>query len=108
MNNVYHPHPLQINSGTFWRCDHGRTGFGKDMEWVGCEDCGKQDPDAKYKWDRRALTDTDRLDFLEYQQQVIPIITKGQMHHYSGHLLRDALDHAILASDWYKKKNVHT
>lgn len=39
INNVYHPHPLMINSGTFWRCDHGTTGYDGDMNFIGCANC---------------------------------------------------------------------
>ena len=37
--NFYRPHPLQINSGTFWRCEHGRTGLDGDLNYIGCKDC---------------------------------------------------------------------
>jgi hypothetical protein len=47
-NNLYDPHPLMIDSGTFWRCDHGTTGFGSGMVWKGCRRCAIQRP-------RRAL-----------------------------------------------------
>ena len=44
--NLYEPHMLQIHSGQFWRCKHGRTGFGADMEWVGCNECADENPEA--------------------------------------------------------------
>ena len=25
--NLYESHPTMINSGTFWRCSHGSTGY---------------------------------------------------------------------------------
>jgi len=37
--NLYKPHTLQIDSGTFWRCKHGLTGYKEGLKWVGCMDC---------------------------------------------------------------------
>ena len=37
-NNLYSPHPMMINSGTFWRCRHGGTG------WKPCWKCGVLHP----------------------------------------------------------------
>lgn len=48
--NLYHPHVFMVNSGQFWRCKHGLTGFADGMKWVGCEDCQKDDPDAYVKF----------------------------------------------------------
>jgi len=39
--NLYHPHNLQVHSGKFWRCKHGKTGFGNNMVWEGCMKCKK-------------------------------------------------------------------
>ena len=39
IKNVYKPHPMMINSGTFWRCDHGSTGYDGDSNFIGCEEC---------------------------------------------------------------------
>ena len=39
IRNVYKPHPMMIDSGTFWRCDHGSTGYEGDMKFVGCPEC---------------------------------------------------------------------
>ena len=36
MANLYDPHPMMIDSGTFWRCDHGHTGL---MEGGDCAKC---------------------------------------------------------------------
>lgn len=36
--NLYEPHVLMIDSGTFWRCDHGETG------WYPCPRCGIKHP----------------------------------------------------------------
>lgn len=44
--NLYDPHPLMIDSGTFWRCEHGTTGFGAGLEWVGCPQCAASNPDG--------------------------------------------------------------
>lgn len=33
-DNLYEPHPLMIDSGRFWRCHHGSTG------WYACWRCG--------------------------------------------------------------------
>ena len=32
--NLYRPHVFMIDSGTFWRCSHGSTG------WYACWRCG--------------------------------------------------------------------
>lgn len=48
--NLYRPHTLQIDSGTFWRCKHGRTGLGNHGAWIGCDDCARADPDAFARW----------------------------------------------------------
>ena len=37
--NLYEPHYLQINSGTFWRCKHGSTGYKSGLIWKGCWRC---------------------------------------------------------------------
>lgn len=44
--NLYRPHPLQINSGTFWRCAHNSTGFAEGLKWVGCKPCAESDPES--------------------------------------------------------------
>lgn len=50
--NVYRPHKLQNDSGTFWRCAHGSTGFTDKgfiagrLEFVGCSECAEADPVA--------------------------------------------------------------
>jgi hypothetical protein len=49
--NLYMSHALQIDSGTFWRCAHGRTGYGAGMKWVGCAECASDDPAAKATFD---------------------------------------------------------
>ena len=38
-NNFYDPHPFMIDSGTFWRCKHGNTGYDGDLGEVGCAKC---------------------------------------------------------------------
>ncbi|HVX56958.1 MAG TPA: hypothetical protein VHA37_04450 [Candidatus Saccharimonadales bacterium] len=54
--NLYRPHPLMVNSGLFWRCKHGTTGFdaaadGHDTpEWGGCTKCAQEDPEAFKRW----------------------------------------------------------
>ncbi len=50
--NLYRPHTLQVHSGLLWRCAHDTTGFGKDMDWIGCEACAKSDPAAYAAWHR--------------------------------------------------------
>jgi hypothetical protein len=37
-DNLYEPHPAMIDSGTFWRCAHGSTG------WYACWRCGLWHP----------------------------------------------------------------
>ena len=37
--NLYLPHPLMVNSGTFWRCAHGTTGLDGNGNWEGCNSC---------------------------------------------------------------------
>lgn len=51
--NLYHPHPLMIDSGTFWRCKHGTTGFKGNLEWVGCLECANEDPEAFAKFHKK-------------------------------------------------------
>lgn len=48
--NLYHPHHLQVTSGQFWRCAHGRTGYDKGMRWIGCPYCAEEDPEAYINW----------------------------------------------------------
>ena len=48
--NLYRPHVMMINSGQFWRCAHGNTGYADGPRWVGCEECKKDDPEAYAKW----------------------------------------------------------
>ncbi len=40
--NCYKPHPLMIHSGQFWRCDHGSTGLGESLKFIGCPECKKE------------------------------------------------------------------
>jgi hypothetical protein len=54
--NLYRPHMMQVDSGTFWRCKHGTTGFASGMEWVGCDQCAAEDPDAFRKWNEPRRT----------------------------------------------------
>lgn len=44
--NFYNPHPILINSGTFWRCKHGNTGLKSLSEVIGCEECAKENPEG--------------------------------------------------------------
>lgn len=46
--NFYKPHMLQIDSGTFWRCKHGRTGMKNWMEYEGCTQCALENPKAYF------------------------------------------------------------
>jgi len=48
--NLYQPHMMMVNSGQFWRCKHGVTGFKRGMEWVGCRACETEDPEAFKRW----------------------------------------------------------
>lgn len=50
--NFYRPHPLMIDSGTFWRCKHGTTGLDADFNVIGCADC-RQDFLRDYGDERR-------------------------------------------------------
>lgn len=49
-NNLYRPHPFMIDSGTFWRCKHGTTGYGSKTtkngrpKWEGCRKCAFKAP----------------------------------------------------------------
>lgn len=52
--NLYRAHPGMIG-GSFWRCDHGTTGYGAGDEkgnprWEGCAACAAEDPAAFYKF----------------------------------------------------------
>lgn len=51
--NLYDPHPLQIHSGRFWRCAHGRTGFKTWQEWEGCEECRLANPSKAAEFEKR-------------------------------------------------------
>jgi hypothetical protein len=47
MKNMYEPHPFMIDSGTFWRCEHGTTGYvnkNNETKWVGCKKCAQKKP----------------------------------------------------------------
>jgi hypothetical protein len=48
--NLYRPHYLQIDSGTFWRCAHGHTGIGEDVHSAICWECTAQEPKRAIKW----------------------------------------------------------
>lgn len=48
--NLYKPHHLMVNSGTFWHCKHGTTGWDANWEFLGCEECRKDDPEAFSKF----------------------------------------------------------
>ena len=48
--NIYMPHLFMVNSGQFWRCKHGITGFASGMKWEGCFECAKDNPDAFAEW----------------------------------------------------------
>lgn len=41
----YLPHPLQVDSGTFWRCAHGRTSW---FRW--CPRCALKHPMLALRW----------------------------------------------------------
>lgn len=57
--NLYRPHLMMVNSGQFWHCAHGLTGFVGDMEWGGCHDCANADPEAFAKWHRSRPADQE-------------------------------------------------
>lgn len=42
--NYYKPHPFQIDSGTYWRCAHGRMDD--------CDKCKEADPEAYKAWNK--------------------------------------------------------
>lgn len=48
--NLYRPHALMASHATFWRCKHGRTGYGENMIWEGCIECAEADPQAYKTW----------------------------------------------------------
>jgi hypothetical protein len=50
--NLYEPHMLQIDSGTMWRCDHGKTGFKAGFVWAGCFWCAIKHPIVYARWKR--------------------------------------------------------
>lgn len=50
--NLYEAHPLMVNSGQFWRCAHGVTGFGKGMAWIGCPECCFANPVKAAAWEQ--------------------------------------------------------
>lgn len=50
--NLYRPHPFMVNSGQFWRCAHGTTGFDGNMDFKGCMECATADPVAFASWHR--------------------------------------------------------
>jgi hypothetical protein len=55
MKNVYDSHPRMNDSGEFWRCEHGRTGFGEGFRRKGCFKCAIWRPKAALAawWNRR-------------------------------------------------------
>lgn len=55
--NLYRPHQFMVNSGQFWRCAHGTTGFGSGMRWDGCEKCAAEDPKAFAEWHKSGRED---------------------------------------------------
>lgn len=48
--NLYESHPLMIDSGTFWRCDHGTTGYTNGLRWKGCWRCALRNPIRYLRW----------------------------------------------------------
>ena len=46
--NVYDEHHLTTET-SFWRCDHGLTGFGEGFEWMGCWRCALWRPIKAFK-----------------------------------------------------------
>jgi hypothetical protein len=48
--NLYRPHYLQIDSGTFWRCAHGHTGISEDIHSAICWECTAEEPKKAIKW----------------------------------------------------------
>lgn len=48
--NLYEVHPLQVNSGTFWRCKHGSTGHIQGLVWAGCKLCALDNPVGFYRF----------------------------------------------------------
>lgn len=55
--NLYDPHPLMIDSGTFWRCAHGTTGFASGLRWIGCADCRKENPEGYARFHKSDIAD---------------------------------------------------
>ena len=53
--NLYVPHKFMIDSGRFWRCAHGKTGFGKGGCWTGCWRCALRRPIKRIMWKIRSL-----------------------------------------------------
>lgn len=50
--NLYRPHMWQVNSGRFWRCAHGVTGWGAAGGWEGCGECRAEEPKLAKEWER--------------------------------------------------------
>lgn len=53
--NFYEPHMLMVNSGRFWRCKHGITGFDGDLNLVGCPECRAENPTKAATLEKRDI-----------------------------------------------------
>lgn len=88
--NLYRPHKFMINSGQFWRCKHGLTGFsesgfmtigimGSQQNWSGCDDCAKDDPEAFAKFMRVTPTHAPATTNPAETSSPLAHATEGQM-----------------------------
>lgn len=44
--NIYRPHRVMVDPGTFWRCAHGLTTLSEEFLAKGCPSCAAEDPVA--------------------------------------------------------------
>jgi hypothetical protein len=60
--NLYRPHFMQVHSGRFWRCKHGRTGFKTEMKWGGCWRCAVSSPVSYFRFNFPQRAERDKRD----------------------------------------------
>lgn len=72
--NLYRPHKFMVTSGQFWRCKHGVTGFADEAEWIGCERCKRDDPEAYRNWHKNDAASTQNAERTTNQSRCTPIV----------------------------------
>lgn len=77
--NLYRPHYLQIDSGTFWRCAHGFTGIStSDTHIPICWECAVEEPGRAIVWHGEDKISKEAIENYKAKKMLTPQLIELQ------------------------------